>query len=338
MFCYAHRRYGKSSFSTDADHIRSLNTADRTFQLEGSLDSTHLVAQPVGAGDLGSPTYVMPRLDVSASQLEVHNAFRHAVGILEPEKAMMRCQEISAGGARGCRTCLRVLKSVWRGDAGILTQHITKGSPKDERACAKWDAGTQTGQRLFKPHATFGQQCHGTHRDSRRDTLEKFLQFLDMPSIQLPNHIPNSSRQLLSKLQQPIRMRLHRKKSGNITPKSEHTTFSYWFIQSDVIGSGSSRSRNLCQQECRWRQPNYGDIYHSTNLVTERRSNGPPLISSHNTPRLSRKRPGNGGTSRLTDRSRESNLRLSVPNAHHADRHKSAQDCDMRKLNILLDI
>ena len=102
----------------------------------------------------------------------------------------------------------------------------------------------------------------------------------------------------------------------------------------NVIGSGSSRSRNFVPTRSRGRQPNYGDIYHSTNLVTERRSNGPPLISSLNKPRLSRNRTGNGGTSRLTERSRESNLRLSVPNAHHADRHKFSTRLWFEKIKL----
>ena len=294
-------------------------------QLEGSLDSTHLVAQPVGAGDLGSPAYVMPRLDVTASQPEVHNAFRSRSRNSGTGRSY---DEMSGNISRGRQRLQNMFASF---QERLTRRRRNIDAAYHERESQRRESMREVetlGRRLDSVSSNLMLLLDNMSRDSQRYRryIREIPAIPDMPSIQLPNHIPNSSRQLREQIAAAnqnatiSRGRSHATSTPN--QNSQQQPLVTDLSNQNVIGSGSSRSRNFVPTRSRGRQPNYGDIYHSTNLVTERRSNGPPLIPSLNTPRLSRNRTGNGGTSRLTERSRESNLRLSVPNAHHADRQK----------------
>ena len=266
----------------------------------------------------------MPRLDVTASQPEVHNGFRPRSRNSGTGRSY---DEMSGNISRGRQRLQNMFASF---EERLTRRRRNIDAAYHERESQRRESMREVetlGRRLDSVSSNLMLLLDNMSRDSQRYRryIREIPAIPDMPSIQLPNHIPNSSRQLREQIAAANQNATSRGRSHPSSPpnqNSQREPLVTDLSNHNVIGSGSSRSRNFVPTRSRGRQPNYAEIYHSTNLVTERRSNGPPLISSLNTPRLSRNRTGNGGTSRLTERSRDSNLRLSVPNAHHVDRRK----------------
>ena len=266
----------------------------------------------------------MPRLDVTASQPEVHNSIRSRS---RNSGAGRSYDEMSGNISRGRQRLQNMFASF---EERLTRRRRNIAAAYHERESQRRESMREVetlGRRLDSVSSNLMQLLDNMSRDSQRYRryIREIPAIPDMPSIQLPNHIPNPSRQLreqISTANQNAASRGRSQTTSTANQNSQREPLVTDLSNQNPTGPGSSRRRNFVPTRSRGRQPNYGDIYHSTNLVTERRTSGPPLISSINTPRLSRNRTGHSGTSRLTERSRESNLRLSVPNAHNADRHK----------------
>ena len=287
-------------------------------QLEGCLDSTTLTGQP--AGDLGSPSYVMPHLDVITSQQEVQNSFRSR----RNSGTGRSYDEMTGNISRGRQRLQNMFASF---EERLTRRRRNIDAAYQERETHRRQSMREVetlGRRLDSVSSNLMRLLDNMSRDSQRYRryIREIPTIPDMPSIQLPNHIPNSFRELrqhIASQSTSSRVRSH------VTTTAANQNSQNNPAVTDLANHNSRESRSSTNRisvpiRSRARQSAASGHYNSTNLTMDTRGTGPPLISSSNTPRLSRNRRTNGA-SRLTGRSQETSVRLSVSNGHQVDRH-----------------